>query len=53
MNQTGVVKGTSIIGGYWSGAGQNYAFHTLQPGNYTVVIYDAWAHQLIGYFRVV
>ncbi len=51
-NQTRLVKEVSVVGGYWTGAGQTYAFHAFQAGDYTVVVYDAWGHQLIGYFRV-
>jgi hypothetical protein len=52
-NGTKAVRETSVIGGYWTGSGQNYAFHSFPPGEYTVVVYDAWGSQkLIGYFQV-
>lgn len=51
-NETKVVRESSVVGGYWTSSGQTYTFHDFQPGKYTVVVYDAWGQQLIGYFQV-
>jgi len=51
-NETKVFRETSVVGGYWTGSGQDYTFHSFPPGDYTVVVYDAWAQKLIGYFHV-
>jgi len=46
------VNETSVVGGYWTGSGQSYAFQPFQQGDYTVVVSDAWGQRVYGYFAV-
>ncbi|MGD0330922.1 MAG: hypothetical protein ABSB40_10895 [Nitrososphaeria archaeon] len=49
---TSPVNETSILAGYWTGSGQDYVFHTFPTGIYTVVVFDAWGQEAIGYFQI-
>ncbi len=48
-----LVNETSVVGGYWVGSGQNYVFHAFPTGQYTVLVFDAWGDEALGYFQVV
>lgn len=50
-NETRLVRETSVVGGYWIGSGQAYAFRRFDPGQYTVLVFDAWGNKVIGYFQ--
>lgn len=47
------VSETSLLTGYWTGSGANYSFQSFTIGEYTVVVFDAWGQEAIGYFHVV
>jgi hypothetical protein len=51
-NTTGPVNETSQASGYWTGSGQSYNFTAFPQGTYTVVAFDAWGQNAIGYFQV-
>jgi hypothetical protein len=51
-NTTGPVNETSILSGYWTGSGSQYAFQTFPQGSYTVVVFDAWGQTAIGHLQV-
>ncbi len=40
------------LNGYWSTIGNNYTFHTLQPGVYTVEAVDIFNQTAIVHFRI-
>lgn len=53
-----VVNETITEGGYWSGAQLNgtrwvkATFHDFASGQYTVLSFDAWGQEELGYFGV-
>ncbi len=51
-NWTRIVQENSVVTGYWTGSGQNYAFNSFVPGTYTILTYDAWGNDVILYFQV-
>jgi hypothetical protein len=52
---TRAVNETSTLTGYWiaSEEGGNYSFHLFPRGNYTILVFDAWGQEVLGYFEIV
>jgi hypothetical protein len=51
-NETRLVSETSVLTGYWVDSGLGYVFQRFPVGQYTVLIFDAWGDQAVGYFQV-
>ncbi|MDG7015991.1 MAG: hypothetical protein JRM82_01295, partial [Nitrososphaerota archaeon] len=51
-NTTGPIKESSVLSGYWSGSGQSYTFSVFPPGDYTMVVFDAWGQTVVDRFQV-
>lgn len=52
-----VANETILLSGYWvtsllAGPGPGYTFRNFGPGQYSVIIFDAWGQQLVEYFEV-
>ena len=52
-----IANRTVVRGGYWtpslvSGPGGGYYYQPFNPGNYTVLIFDAWGQQMLEYFQI-
>jgi len=48
-----IVNETSILSGYWTKSGNSsYTFQDFGPGQYSVLVMDAWGQEVICYFRV-
>jgi len=47
-----IVNETSIVSGYWTKSGNSYAFQHFDPGQYSVLVTDAWSQETICYFQV-
>jgi hypothetical protein len=47
-----IVNETSTLSGYWTKSENSYAFQNFGPGQYTVLVMDAWSQETICYFQV-
>jgi len=47
-----LVNETNILSGYWSKSAGTYAFQDFGPGQYTLLVSDAWGQEVVCYFQV-
>ncbi len=52
QNGSRLVSETSVVSGYWVGSGQSYIFQRFPAGEYSVLVFDAWGDEAVGYFQV-
>lgn len=50
---TRLVNESSVVAGYWVETPTGYQLQKFPPGQYTVVVFDAWGDRAIGHFQVV
>ena len=53
FSETEAIKEPSVVTGYWAGSSEsNISFYYFPAGKYTVVVFDAWGQEVMGYFVV-